>query len=155
MEGTTHFQGKGEEPTGKGKEREKMVRSLQDNRTRNSFKVSVGIAGKQVIHRMMAGQGHSSNRTKDNQILLERGTTPKARLSKVERKANPKMLVWNQRTSSAPQSETSTTVGTIDTVECTSLNLCAQEILNPRCITFSVDTGAGGTVLADGCGLRM
>ena len=91
MEGTTHFQGKGEEPTGKGKEQEKMVRSLQDNRTRKRFKVSVGIAGKQVINRMMAGQGHSSNRTKDNQILLEREATPKARLSKVERKANPKM----------------------------------------------------------------
>ena len=49
-------------------------------------------------------------------------------------------------TSSAPQSETSTTVGTIDTIECTSLDLCAQEIVNPRWIAFNVDTGAGGHV---------
>ena len=64
-------------------------------------------------------------------------------------------LVWNQQTetpvassvtSSAPQSETSTTVGTIDTIECTSLDLCKQEIVNPRWIAFNEDTGAGGTV---------
>ena len=64
-------------------------------------------------------------------------------------------LVWNQQTgspvassvaSSAPQTETSTTVGTIDTIECTSLDLCAQEIVNPRWIAFNEDTGAGGTV---------
>ena len=86
MEGTTHFQGKGEEPTGKGESSGKrMVRSLEDNRTRKRFKVSVEIAVKQVINRRMAGQGHSSNRTKDNQ-LLERETTPKARLAKVEKK---------------------------------------------------------------------
>ena len=48
--------------------------------------------------------------------------------------------------SSAPQTETSTTVGTIDTIECTSLDLCAQEIANPCWISFNVDTGAGGTV---------
>ena len=69
-------------------------------------------------------------------------------------------LVWGQQTgrpvassaaSSAPQTETSTTVGTIYTVECTALDLCAttvaqQEIANPRWIAFNVDTGAGGTV---------
>ena len=63
--------------------------------------------------------------------------------------------VWNQQaetpvassvTSFAPQSETSTTVGTIDTIECTSLDLCAQELVNPRWIAFIVDTGACGTV---------
>ena len=53
----------------------------QDNRTRKRFKVSVGIAGKQVINRRIAGQGHSSNRTKDKQILLERETTRKASLA--------------------------------------------------------------------------
>ena len=36
----------------------------------------------------------------------------------------------------------------IDTNECTSLDLCAQEIVNPRWIAFNVDTGAGGTVRA-------
>ena len=62
---------------------------------------------------------------------------------------------WNQQTeipvassvtSSVPQSETSATVGTIDTIECTSLDLCAQELVHPRWIAFNVDTGAGGTV---------
>ena len=46
--------------------------------------------------------------------------------------------------------ETSTTVGTVDAIECTALDLCAtaltqQEIVNPRWIAFNVD-GAGGTV---------
>ena len=53
--------------------------------------------------------------------------------------------------SSAPQTETSTTVGTVDAIECTALDLCAtaltqHEIVNPRWIAFNVDTGAGGTV---------
>ena len=53
--------------------------------------------------------------------------------------------------SSTPQTETSTTVGTVDAIECTALDLCAialtqQEIVNPRWIAFNVDTGAGGTV---------
>ena len=50
--------GKWENSTGKGKEQERTVRSLQDNRTRKRFKVSVGIAGKQGINRRIAGQGH-------------------------------------------------------------------------------------------------
>ena len=53
--------------------------------------------------------------------------------------------------SSAPQTETSTTVGTIDTIECTALDLCAttmaqQEVVNSRWTAFNGDTGAGGTV---------
>ena len=64
-------------------------------------------------------------------------------------------MVWNQQAgspvassaaSSIPQPETGTTVGTIDLVECTSLDLCVQQIVNPRWIGFNVDTGAGGTV---------
>ena len=68
-------------------------------------------------------------------------------------------LVWNQHpslvassvASSTPQTETSTTVGTVDAIECTALDLCEtaltqQEIVNPRWIAFNVDTGAGGTV---------
>ena len=67
--------------------------------------------------------------------------------------------MWNQHpspvassvASSTPQTETSTTVGTVDAIECTALDLCAtaltqQEIVNPRWIAFNVDTGAGGTV---------
>ena len=68
-------------------------------------------------------------------------------------------LVWNGHpspvassvASSTPQTETSTTVGTVDAIECTALDLYAtaftqQEIVNPRWIAFNVDTGAGGTV---------
>ena len=69
-------------------------------------------------------------------------------------------LVWNHQAgnpdassvaSSAPQTETSTTVDTIDTIECTASDLCAttmaqQEVVNPRWTAFNVDTGAEGTV---------
>ena len=53
--------------------------------------------------------------------------------------------------SSTPQTETSTTVGTVDAIECTALDLCVtaltqQEIVNPRWIAFNVDTRLGGTV---------
>ena len=54
-------------------------------------------------------------------------------------------LVWNQQTgspvassvASSPQTGTSTTVGAIDTIECTALDLCAttmaqQEVMNRR-----------------------
>ena len=67
--------------------------------------------------------------------------------------------MWNYQSSpvassvasSTPQTETSTTVGTVDAIECTALDLCAtaltqQEIVNHRWIAFNVDTGAGGTV---------
>ena len=55
----------------------------------------------------------------------------------MERKASPKM----------PEH----LVGTIDTIECTALDLCAatmaqSEVVNPRWIAFNVDTGTGGTV---------
>ena len=68
-------------------------------------------------------------------------------------------LVWNQQlspvassvASTAPQTESSTTVCTVDAIECTALDLCATaltqlEIVNPRWIAFNVCTGAGGTV---------
>ena len=75
MESATYFERKrGRTPLAKGKEQEKMVQSHQDKRTRRRFKVFVGIAGKQVINRRIAGQGHSSNRVEDNRILLERET---------------------------------------------------------------------------------
>ena len=64
-------------------------------------------------------------------------------------------LVWNQQpslvassvASSTPQTETSTTVGTVDAIERAALDLCAtaltqQEIVNRRWIAFNVDTGA-------------
>ena len=68
-------------------------------------------------------------------------------------------LVWNQQpspvaisvVSSTPQTQTNTTVGIVDAIECTALDLCAtaltqQEIVNPRWKAFNVDTGAEGTV---------
>ena len=78
-----------------------------------------------------------------------------------ERKASPKMLehlfgisklvVQSSLVASCtPQTETSTTVGTIDTIGRTALDRCAttmaQQVVNPRWIAFNVDTGAGGTV---------
>ena len=141
MEGTTHFQkGRGRTPLAKGKEQERTVRSLQDNRR-------------------IAGQGHSRDRTKDIQILLDRETTRRQVWQRW--KSNyAGALVWNRQTetpvassvtSSEPQTETSTMVGTIDTIECTALDLCAtsiaqQEVVNPRWIAFNADTGAAGTV---------
>ena len=90
----------------------------------------------------IAGQGHSSNRTKDNRILLEKETMRKASQAKVEeRKANPKMLEhlfeprklevhlrvpWPR----APQTETSTiTVGLnnkCDFTPCDILAFCGH-----------------------------
>ena len=66
--------GKGKNPTGKGKGAEKMVQSHQDKRTRRRSNVGARLAGEQVINRRIAGQGHSSNRVKDNRILQERET---------------------------------------------------------------------------------
>ena len=78
---------------------------------------------------------------------------------KKEKSKDAGALVWNQQpnpvassvASSTPQTETSTTVGTVNAIECTALDLCAtalaqQEIVNPRWIAFNVDAGAGGTV---------
>ena len=94
------------------------------------------------MNRRISGQGHS-------------------RTEKKGKSKDAGALVWNQQTgspvassvaSSAPQTETSTTAGTIDTIKCTALDLCAttmaqQEVVNPRWMAFNVDTGAGGTVL--------
>ena len=155
---------KGRTPLAKGKRQEHMVQSHQDKRTRRRSKTGVGIAGKQVINRRIAWQGHSSNRVKDNRVLVERETIRMASQAKGEGKKGKSKdvgaLVWNQQTgspvassvaSSAPQTDTSTTVGTIDTIECTGLDSCAttmaqHEVVDPRWIAFNVDTGAGGTV---------
>ena len=67
--GRTFSKGKGKNtPLALAKERaqEKKVRNHRDEQTRRKFK-----AGKQVINRRTARQGHSS-RVKDSQILLER-----------------------------------------------------------------------------------
>ena len=87
-------------------------------------------------------QGHSKS--------LGKGSDAKGRSSKGGGKKGKSQdagaLVWNQQpspvassvASSTPQTETRTTVGTVDAIECTALDLCW--------IAFNVDTGAGGTV---------
>ena len=97
---------------------------------------------------LQQSQGHSNS--------LGKGSDAKGKSGKG---GGEGALVWNQQpspvassvASSTPQTETSTTVGTVDAIECTALDLCAtaltqQEIVNPRWIAFNVDTGAGGTV---------
>ena len=78
--------------TGKGKGTGKDGAKSSGRANTQKFKVSVGIAGKQVINRRTAGQGHSS-RVKDSQLLLEREMMRKANQARVEeRKENPEML---------------------------------------------------------------
>ena len=101
-------------------------------------------------------QGQSNFRGKGNDVKGKSGNGG----GKKGKSKDAGALTWNQQTgspvgssvaSSAPQTETRTTVGTIDTIECTALDLCAttmakQEVVNPRWMSFTVDTGAGGTV---------
>ena len=100
-------------------------------------------------------QGHSNSLGKGSDAKGKPGKSG----GKKGKSKDAGALVWNQQpspvassvASSTPQTETSTTVGTVDAIECTALDLCAtaltqQEIVNPRWIAFNVDTGAGGTV---------
>ena len=100
-------------------------------------------------------QGHSNSPGKGSDAKGKPGKGG----GKKEKSTDAGALVWNQQpspvassvASSTPQTETSTTVGTVDAIGCTALDLCAtaltqQEIVNPRWIAFNVDTGAGGTV---------
>ena len=77
-------------------------------------------------------------------------------------------LAWNHQpspvassvASSAPQTETSTMVGTVDAIECTALDLCAtalaqQEIVNPRWIAFQRGHWSRRNCVANERGLRM
>ena len=102
MERTTHFQGKVEQPHWqRERDRKRWCKNHQDKQTRRRFKVSVGIAGKQVINRRTAGQDHSS-RVKDNQILLERETMSNASQGggKKSKSKDAGALVWNQQAGS-------------------------------------------------------
>ena len=100
-------------------------------------------------------QGHSNSPGKGSDAKGESGESG----GKKGKSKDAGALVRNQHpspvassvASSTSQRETSTTVGTVDAIECTALDLCAtaltqQEIANPRWIAFNVDTGAGGTV---------
>ena len=100
-------------------------------------------------------QGHSNSPGKGSDVKGKPGKGG----GKKRKSKDAGALVWNQQpspiassvASSTPETETSTTVGTVDAIECTALDLCAtaltqQEIVNPRWIAFNVDTGARGTV---------
>ena len=136
MERATNFQVKREEPN----ERAKDSRSvLELSKTGHQSKD--------------CWAGHNSNRVQDNRV--DKGNDVQGKSGKGGGKKGKSKdagaLAWNQQTgspvassvtSSAPRTATSTTVGTIDTIERTALVLCAtimaqQEIVNPRWIAFN------------------
>ena len=131
--------------TSKHAENSRSVLELRENRS--SIEGLLGKAQQQ-------SQGQSNSPGKGNDV---KGKSGKGGGMKGKSK-DAGALVWNQQSSpvassvasSTPQTETNTTVGTVDAIECTALNLCAtaltqHEIVNPRSIAFNVDTGAGGT----------
>ena len=151
----------------KEREQEKMVRNHEDERTHRKLKVSwncgrtshqiQGLLGEpwQMATATESSQGHPNSPGKGSDA---KGRSGKGGGKKGKSK-DAGALVRNQQpspvassvASSTPQTETSTTVGTVDAIECTALDLCAttmarQEVDNPRWIAFNVDTGAGGTV---------
>ena len=144
METATYFQGEGEEPhRQRESSRKRCVQIHQDKRTRRRFKVSVGISGKQVIN------------SKD--------CWAKATAAQARQRVSPKVLEhlfgisklgvqlrsrWRRLRRRRKQAKR---LGRSTQIECTALDLCAtamtqQEVVNPRWIAFTVDTGAGGTV---------
>ena len=153
----------------KEREQEQMVRNHRDVQARrNSRSVLELLENRSSIEGLLArpqqqSQGQSNSPGKDD----VKGKSGKGGGKKGKSK-DAGALVWNHQpspvassvASSAPQTETSTTVGTVDAIECTALDLCAtamtqQEIVNPRWIAFSVDTGAGRNCVANERGLRM
>ena len=140
--------GKGKNPTAKSSGQSK-TQKIQ-GQCRNCGKTGHQSKDCWAMPQQQQNQGQSNSSGKGNDAKRKSGKGGKNGKSK-----DARAFVWKQQTetpvassvtSSAPQSETSTTVGTIDTTECTSLDLCAQEIVNPRWIAFNVDTGVGGTV---------
>ena len=160
---------RGRTPLAKGKEQEKMVQSHQDKRTCRRFKVSVGIAGKNrssiegLLGKATAATGSLSNSPGKGNDVKGKGGGKKGKAK------DAGALVWNQQAespvassvaSSAPQTETTTTVGTIDTIECTALDLCAttmaqQEVVNPSLDSLQCGHWNWRNCVADECGLRM
>ena len=141
---------------------EQMVRNHQDEHTENSKSVLELPENRLSIQELLAWQMATATESRTCQFSWK-GKCAKGKSGKgggKKRKSKDDgALVWNQQqspvassvASSTLQTETSTTVGTVDAIECTALDLCAssltqQEIVNPRWIAFNVDTGAGGTV---------
>ena len=174
-QGTSRFgRRKGKNPTGKKKQKQKqehMVPSNQDMRLRRRSKVSASIARQQAINERTAGQSRSSstNRTKhsswkgkDGKNKSSKGEGKKGKSKDAGALAWTEQLMWDQASgtivastaaSSAQQTETSTTVGT---VECAglALDLCgtttarqgnANDIAS-RWRSANLDIGSGGTV---------
>ena len=156
--GRTFSKGKGNNPTGKGKGTGKNGAKSSGRATTQKIQGQCLNCGKSKdcwARPQQQSQGQSSSHGKGNDV---KGKSGKGGGKKGKSK-DAGALVWNQQpspvassvASSAPQTETSTTVGTVDAIECTALDLCAtaltqQEIVNPRWIAFNVDTGARGTV---------
>ena len=162
--GRTFSKGKGKNPTGTGKGKGTGKDGAKSSGRANTQKIqgqcwNCGKTGHQSkdcwARPQQQSQGQSNSPGKGNDV---KGKSGKGGGKKGKSK-DAGALVWNQQpsraassvASSAPQTETSTTVGTVDAIECTALDLCAtaltqQEIVNPRWIAFNVDTGAGGTV---------
>ena len=95
-------------------------------------------------------QGQSNSLGNGNDVKGKSGTGG----GKKGKSKDAGALVWSQQTgspvassvaSSAPQTETSATIGTTDTIECTAMDLCAtamaqQEVVNLRWMAFNADT---------------
>ena len=133
------FKGKEKNPTGKGKGARKdgAKSSGQANAQKiqgqcwNCGKTSHQLKDCWARPQKQQRQGQSNYPGKGNDV---KGKSCKGGGKKGKSK-DAGALAWNQQTgspvarsvaSSAPQTETSTTVGTIDTIECTALDLCAN-----------------------------
>ena len=166
---------KGKNPTGKKKQKQKqehMVPSNQDMRLRRRSKVSASIARQQVINERTAGKSRSSSSTNRTKHSSWKGKDGKIQSSKGEGKKGKSKdagaLAWTEQlmcdqasgtpvasttASSAQQTETSTTVGT---VECAglALDLCGTTTarqgnangIASRWRAANLDIGSGGTV---------
>ena len=154
------FKGKGKNPTGKGKGAGKMVQSQANKQKIQGLCWNRGKTGHQSTDcwarpQQQQSRGQSNSLGKGNDVKGKSGKCG----GKKGKSKDAGALVWNQQlgspvassvASSTPQTEKSTTVGTIDTIGRTALDRCvttmAQQVVNPRWTTFNVDTGVGGTV---------
>ena len=129
---------RGRTPLAKGKEQEKMVHS----HCRNCAKTGHQSKDCWARPQQQQSQGQSNSLGTGNDVKGKSGKGGE----KKGRSKDGGALLWNHQTgspvassvaSSAPQTEKRTTVGTIDTIERTALDLCAttmaqQEVMNPR-----------------------
>ena len=134
MERTKFFQGKGKNSTGTGKGKGKTQSQCWNcGKTGHQYKdcwVNLGRWPQQQ------SQGHSNSPGKGSDA---KGKSGKGGGKKGKAK-DAGALVWNQQpspaassvASSTPQTEKNTTVGTVDAIECTALDLCAEKFRSWR-----------------------